>query len=119
VIELDVERDPVFGCWLWNGRRDSDGYGVLYSGARVHLVSYAQHLGAIPRAHELDHLCRRRACCRPSHLEAVTRTQNELRKAWRHRVRRATCPRGHDTKLHGIVTPEGGVVCRECNRGQV
>lgn len=32
------------------------------------------------------------------------------------RARRTTCPKGHDLKLHGVVTPEGGKVCRQCNR---
>jgi hypothetical protein len=49
-------------------------------------------------------------------LQLAQRSENEKRKSWRYRAKRTTCPKGHDLKLHGVVTPEGGRVCRQCNR---
>jgi len=112
---MSAERDPVFGCELATGRRDKDGY-AFHGRTRAHIVAWEAEHGAIEGDMELDHLCRRRACVALHHLELVTRRENELRKSWRHRARRALCPRGHALADHGVVTPEGGRVCRQCNR---
>jgi hypothetical protein len=64
----------------------------------------------------LDHLCRRRNCIALHHLEPVTQSENEKRKSWRYRARRATCPKGHGLAMNRAITPEGGVVCRQCNK---
>lgn len=115
-----LEIDPVFGCRIWQRELDRDGYGVSRRGRnsqRAHVAVYLELVGPIPAGHELDHDCRRRACCWTEHLTPVTRSANEHLKRWRARVSRATCKRGHDLKLHAIVTPEGGRVCRACVRG--
>ena len=107
-----IEVDPVFGCWLWTGNLDRDGYG--WAGRqRAHRVLYQQLVGPIGDGLLLDHLCRRRACCNPVHLEPVTGRENDLRRAWRYRARRASCPHGHSL-TSAIVTPEGGRLCRTC-----
>jgi len=112
---MSTVRDPIFGCELWTGRLDRDGYG-FHGRDRAHRVVWKRALGEIPEDMEPDHLCRRRACVALHHLELVTRRENELRKSWRYRARRMLCPRGHALADHGIVTPEGGRVCRQCNR---
>lgn len=106
--------DPLYGCWLWTGRRDRDGYGRLTGGRLAHVEAYVAAKGPVPHERTVDHLCRRRHCCRPEHLEAVTRSEQERRKSWRWRVRQKRCPVGHDLKRHAITTPEGGRVCRLC-----
>ena len=111
-----VEIDPTYGCWLWTGRLDRDGYALTKEGKRAHRAVYEAEIGAIPADHDLDHHCRRRRCVRPLHLEPVTQSKNEHRKHWRSRLRIKLCRAGHELALHGIVTPEGGRVCRECNR---
>ncbi len=66
------------GCWEWQGRIDKDGYG-RFGRAMAHRVAYKI---ANPRHNDtlaIDHTCRNRRCCRPSHLEAVT-TQENLRR---------------------------------------
>lgn len=65
----------------------------------------------------MDHLCRRRTCANPWHLDAVSHSENERRKDFRYRQRRITaCPRGHALTF-ALMTPEGGRVCRECLSG--
>lgn len=69
-------------CWEWAGNRAKSGYGrlnldgVLYYAHRLVL----QCLGvAIPDDKQVDHLCRNRACVRPSHLELVDPATNTRR----------------------------------------
>ena len=106
--------DP-FGCTLHAGRRTESGYGrVGLKGA--HVVAWEAANGPVPNGLVVDHLCRRRACVALHHLEAVTKSENELRKSWKYRVRRKLCAKGHELALHAVVTPEGGRVCRVCNQ---
>lgn len=113
-----VKRDPVFGCWLWTGRKDRNGYGVTKSGRMAHRVVYESEAGPIVRGLEPDHLCRRRPCVAPHHLELVSRSEQERRKSWRYRVRHVKrCPRGHGI-TGPICTPEGGRLCRICAKEQ-
>jgi hypothetical protein len=112
---VSAEFDPIFGCELVTSRLDRDGY-AFHGKTRAHIVAWVAKHGAVPAGLELDHLCRRRNCRAVHHLEAVTRGENEMRKLARYRMRRLTCPNKHDLKLNGIVTPEGGRVCRQCNR---
>lgn len=111
--------DPVFACWEWTGKLDRDGYPIVWRGKlpdRAHRYVYECERGAIPEGMALDHMCRNRKCVAPHHLEPVTRSENERRKSWRYRAKRVSCPVGHPMALHGVVTPNGGKVCRECNR---
>ena len=112
---MSSERDPIFGCDLVTSRLDRDGY-AFHGKTRAHIVAWTNEHGPIPEGMEIDHLCRRRHCIALHHLELVTRSENEKRKSWRYRARRKTCPRGHELQLNGVVTPEGGRVCRACNR---
>lgn len=66
-------------CWVWTGKLSYNGYGGFTASddgrrddVRAHRWSYEQERGRIPRGKQLDHLCRNRACVRPSHTEAVT-----------------------------------------------
>lgn len=113
--------DPIYGCWLWARDRDAEGYGISYRGKlrrRAHIAVYTELRGPLAPGIELDHECNRPPCCNPDHLTPVTRSQNELRKSWRRRCRQLTCAKGHDLKLHAMVTPEGGRVCRACAKEQ-
>lgn len=109
-----IDVDPVYGCWLWRGKLDREGYGLTHQHKRAHLAVYRSEVGEIPESHELDHECRRRNCVNPIHLLPVTRSENERRKAWRYRVKFGRCRVGHDLKLNAMITPEGGRICRAC-----
>lgn len=73
------------GCWLWNRKVRSDGYGVKsvdHRGeVRAHRWVYERQVGPIPDGLELDHLCGTRSCVNPAHLEPVTHTEN-MRRQW-------------------------------------
>lgn len=109
-----VEVNPLYKCWHWHGKKNRDGYGVVWPGPRMaHRVVFEAEEGPITGGKELDHLCRRRDCVNPRHMEAITRSEQERRKLWRNRVRRLkACPRGHRLTLR---TQEGGMLCRECS----
>lgn len=112
---MSTHRDLVFGCELSTGRKDREGY-AFHGKTRAHIAAWEAANGPVPDGLELDHLCRRRACCAVHHLEPITRSEQEKRKSWAYRAKRARCPRGHELDVNRQVTPEGGIVCRACNR---
>lgn len=77
---LPDERPDLGPCWVWTGCvHKATGYGLF--GARVgsrlvHRIAYQYVVGPIPKGLHLDHLCRRRLCLRPDHLEPVTPREN-------------------------------------------
>lgn len=88
------------GCWLWPTRLDRDGYGSIRVDGRhrsAHRVSYETFIGPIPDGLVIDHLCRRRNCVNPSHLEAVSQRENVLRGSslFAQRAKATHCKRGH------------------------
>jgi HNH endonuclease len=109
---LSAYRDPLYGCLLADGRVDRDGY-AFRGKSRAHIVAWVERNGPVPAEHVLDHLCRRRNCCEPLHLEPVTQSRNEHRKRWAVRLRITTCQAGHSMD-GALVTPEGGRLCRTC-----
>ncbi|MHA6764687.1 HNH endonuclease signature motif containing protein [Streptacidiphilus sp. PAMC 29251] len=75
------EGKPELGpCWAWTGCMNTKtGYGVFGGKGRTQLAhrnAYEYQLGPIPDGLVLDHLCRRRSCVRPEHLEPVTQREN-------------------------------------------
>lgn len=101
--------DDVFGCELVTGKLNSRGYAN-------HVAVWEATNGPVPDGLVLDHRCRRRACVRVLHLEPVTPSENEKRKSWRYRAKKTRCPFGHDLKSNRMITPEGGVLCRQCEK---
>jgi hypothetical protein len=66
-------------CWEWTGYIRPDGYGRL-SYKLAHRLMYSIFVEEIPSSKiDCDHLCRRRHCVNPCHLEAVTHRVNMLR----------------------------------------
>jgi len=117
-VHLEWDVDEVFSCWLWLGKLDKDGYGQVWRGQRpsyAHRVVYEEQRGPIAPGKVLDHLCRRRRCVNPDHMEPVSQDENLHRRKWGRRVKQATCPNGHSMS-DCMVTPEGGRLCRTCNQ---
>lgn len=122
------EHRPELGqCWVWTGAiRGRHGYGNFGADGRTwgaHQWSYTHVVGPVPDGLELDHLCRTRACVRPSHLEPVTPAENVRRgdapRLTRERNRNDTvCGAGHLlTDDNTYVQPKTGYrYCRTCQR---
>lgn len=87
---------------------------------RAHRIAYALHYQKEP-SNALDHLCRNRACCNPSHLEDVSSRVNTLRGIGHTAInaRKTRCPRGHELSGHNLVIVNAPNrlpyrVCRTC-----
>lgn len=109
-------------CWVLPNTRNADGYiRVSVAGKKImsHRLALIESGVVIPEGYEVDHLCRNRACCNPSHLEVVTHKQNMERGTGRDRFNAAKthCCRGHEfTKENTYVNPRGQRQCKECRR---
>lgn len=121
--------EPNSGCWLWIGAGTGAGYGgVFFHGKnhRAHRVFYSVLVGEIPDGLELDHICRERSCVNPTHLEAVTRSENTKRgigpaMAAKRQMSITHCPNGHEytpqntsMRAPSEFHPNGFRECREC-----
>lgn len=108
-------------CWIWTGSRWL-GYGRFSYNSRnvlAHRVSYMWEHG--DPGPNLDHLCRNRACVRPSHLESVTHTENVRRGIPNNgKAARTSCIRGHEyTEENTRWRSDGrGRECRACERNR-
>lgn len=119
-----IQFEPMSGCWLWDGSRDSKGYGQYRDpetnrNLRAHRVCYEFNVGPIPDGMELDHKCRNRACVNPDHLEPVSHHVNTLRGIGPSAVNavKTHCPKGHKYGTDRTrINPNGSRHCRECDR---
>lgn len=69
------EVNEITGCWLWIGYVNKDGYARA-DAQNAHRVFYEHHIGPVPAGYDVDHLCKRRNCVNPEHLEAVSEREN-------------------------------------------
>lgn len=106
-------------CIAWKGAVSSSGYGVIGAGQGkidyVHRVSYRIHIGEIPDSLHIDHLCSKKLCVNPDHLEAVSQKLNNVRM-WSRRLEK-TCLNGHSSSYRKKM-PSGRTYCQECHREQ-
>ena len=76
-----VETETGFSspCWLVEGKKvDPTGY-VKWHARFLHVWVWEDAHGKVPEGLEIDHLCGRRTCVRPDHLEVITHAENVRR----------------------------------------
>lgn len=108
------------GCWSWIGYVGNDLYGryrIGGAGSKTgmsHRAAYEALVGRIQPDLQIDHLCRNRGCCNPSHLEAVTAKENTHRGMTRasENAKKKTCPRGHE---YSGKNNQGQRICHKCS----
>ncbi len=107
-------------CWIWQGYVDPNGYGQIGRNKRAHRVVYEALCDPIPAGLELDHLCRVPTCVNPSHLEPVTRAENNRRSmsVSALNIRKTHCVNGHPLEGDNLyVHPASNSRrCKECHR---
>lgn len=118
-----VDRRGLDECWPWLGHINGDGYGRINADwtrdeeTYGHRATYVLTVGPIPDGLQLDHLCRNRACCNPTHLEPVAPGENQRRGLRNQNTAKTHCKRGHEfTPDNTMVTQAGHRRCRECAR---
>lgn len=119
-LAYHIEPEPMSGCWIWIGPRNSDGYGWLSITGhwrRAHRLVYEQFRGVIAAGLTVDHLCRLRACVNPDHLDLVPLKENILRgiSFSAENARKTRCPGGHDyTDDNTRIIRDGKRAYRQC-----
>lgn len=119
-----LTKKPIGRCWVWTGSTTSDGYGRFRIGSRrdgsrvlaySHRLSYEAEHGR-PALPQLDHVCHRPNCVRPSHLEPVTNQTNIVRAL----STRTHCKNGHPYVGENVRTVRTGTrfhrICVVCRR---
>lgn len=129
------------GCWAWRGARLAHGYGLFKWDWRdsgmttAHRAAYKLLRGPVRKDRHVDHLCRRRWCVNPAHLEVVTRRENIRRgKGFAGKnAQKKRCKRGHRfdllidgkrrcrrcmnlNKRQGIARSRVPMTCRKCHQ---
>lgn len=82
----------------------------------VHRFAYSVFVGPLVDGLQIDHLCRRKRCFRPDHLEQVTALENTMRSEaiTAENARKTHCTRGH--ALSGSNLYERANGWRDCRR---
>lgn len=118
-LALKVRRDGE--CWIWTGNTHPEtGYSRIWFGRHddrlAHRVAYEWARGPIPDGLTIDHLCRRRPCVNPWHMEPVSSVENVMRgqSAWAINARKTHCLRGHEFTPENTYRHRGTRSCKQC-----
>jgi hypothetical protein len=98
----DIRVDEETGCYLWEGSRSPNGYGVVNIGGRTqsaHRFSWEQVNGEIEDGLNILHECDVKLCLNPEHMRLGTKKDNTQDMMSKGRQR-------WDTPNRKRVTPE-------------
>lgn len=111
-------------CWDWTGTIHSKGYGYFNAGKdgnqRAHRYAWTILVGPIPPHMTIDHVCKRKHCVNPDHMEIVTTQENNLRSGSFSALnaRKTHCKNGHEFTLENTYVQynkgKPGRRCRTC-----
>jgi hypothetical protein len=110
------EINAITGCWIWLGHKDANGYARA-GDVNAHRAVYIAHGHPVPQGFDLDHLCKRRDCVNPAHMEVVTEVENIARKSRTviYRGRQFDiCRKGHALEGENLRIRRGKRVCEAC-----
>jgi hypothetical protein len=74
-----VDTSDHWGCWPWMGSRTKFGHGqvtLALKRCHAHRLAYELVYGEIPDGLVVSHACNNAPCCNPTHLKAVTQSEN-------------------------------------------
>jgi hypothetical protein len=126
LAEIVSETQRYGECWLYT-RVHHSGYSYVRVGHTrpgVHRVVHAVCTGIYEQnGRVVDHLCKRKNCINPKHLELVEQTVNIARgtaldRAAEFNRRKTHCPVGHEYSSENTVWWNGWRKCRTCDRNR-
>jgi hypothetical protein len=124
LAQLLAHTEEDNGCWLYKSIHHT-GYSYARIKQRkhgVHRILYAVVTGTNPdQSLVLDHLCRKRNCINPKHLEAVTQSVNSSRGdvgvySTEQAKSRTQCTSGHPFDEANTYWHRGARQCLICRR---
>jgi hypothetical protein len=114
-----VDRRGPDECWPWLAYLNENGYGIFNGpGTRggvfkAHRFAYELTIGPIPNDRTIDHECRNRRCCNPSHLRIATAKENAENGFY---ALKTHCIRGHALTEENLYPTARWRRCKECAR---
>lgn len=75
-VVISAQKDA---CWLWDGAKNSSGYGHMILNRKhmlAHRLSYLYFKGSIDDGLVVMHSCDNKLCVNPNHLNTGTQGQN-------------------------------------------
>lgn len=116
-----VEKSHDWGCWVWGGPSNHQGYGMWRNKHLAHREAWKRERGPIEHGLLVLHICDQKPCVNPRHLYLGTHVENGIDASIRGRLpdnRKQYCPRGHAKEGYNLLTirRQGRMSyrCRQC-----
>lgn len=82
LLSRDTEESPgplATPCRIWKYGKNAEGYAAMKVGGKVvylHRWVFEEMVGVLLPGQVINHLCERKACVEPGHLEACWQAEN-------------------------------------------